>query len=64
MKESDFVEAKIKNTSEYKTIALEETYKFLEATADGLTDSEVKIRLEKFGYNEIIEKKNNPLCQR
>ena len=57
------MENKIKNTAEYKTISLEETYKFLETTADGLSDSEVKNRLEKFGYNEIVEKKNNLLLE-
>ncbi|HQT91035.1 MAG TPA: HAD-IC family P-type ATPase, partial [Candidatus Kryptobacter bacterium] len=57
------MESKIKNTSEYKTISLEETYKFLETTADGLSDSEVKNRLEKFGNNEIVEKKRHPLLE-
>ena len=52
-----------KNTSEYKNITLEETYKFLETTADGLSDSEVKLRLEKFGNNEIVEKKQNYLLE-
>ncbi|MGA2297286.1 MAG: plasma-membrane proton-efflux P-type ATPase [FCB group bacterium] len=59
MKESVFVEYKIKNTSEYKNISLEETYKFLDTSADGLSDSEVKNRIEKFGNNEIPEKKQN-----
>lgn len=57
------MELKIKNTTEYKTISLEETYKFLETTADGLSDSEVKVRLEKFGKNEIVEKKQNSLLE-
>ena len=57
------MENKIKNTSEYKTISLEETYKVLETTADGLSDSEVKNRLEKFGNNEIVEKKRNSLFE-
>jgi H+-transporting ATPase len=53
----------VRKTSEYKNISLEETYKFLETTADGLSDSEVKIRLEKFGNNEIVEKKQNYLLE-
>ena len=57
MKVSVFVESKIKNTAEYKKISLEETYKFLESTVEGLSDSEVKNRLEKYGNNEIVEKK-------
>jgi H+-transporting ATPase len=52
-----------KNTSEYKKISLEETYKFLETTAGGLSDSEVKNRLEKFGNNEIVEKKRNSILE-
>ena len=59
MKVSVFVESKIKNTAEYKKISLEETYKFLESTVEGLSDSEAKNRLEKYGNNEIVEKKKN-----
>ena len=54
---------KIRNTSEYKKSSLEETIKFLETTAEGLSDSEVKNRLEKFGNNEIAEKKQNSLLE-
>ncbi len=63
MKGSAFVDSKTKNTSEFKKISLEETYKLLETTADGLSDSEVKNRLEKFGNNEIVEKKQNSLLK-
>jgi len=54
---------KTKSTSEYKSISLEETYKSLETTVDGLSDSEVKSRLEKFGYNKIVKDKRNPLFE-
>ena len=57
------MENKIRNTAEYKKISLEETYKYLETTADGLSDSEVKNRIEKFGNNEIVEKKRHPLLE-
>ncbi|MCL4481296.1 MAG: plasma-membrane proton-efflux P-type ATPase [Bacteroidetes bacterium] len=57
------MDLKIRATSEYKRISLEETYKFLETTADGLSDAEVKNRLGKFGYNEIVEKKRHPLLE-
>ena len=57
------MDSKVRSTSEYKNISLEETFKFLEASADGLSDPEVKNRLEEFGYNEIVEKKNNPLLE-
>src|SRR5664280_3435396 len=57
------MDLKVRATSEYKNISLEETYKFLETTAEGLSDSEVKIRLEKFGNNEIIEKQQNTFLE-
>ncbi|MCX6168420.1 MAG: plasma-membrane proton-efflux P-type ATPase [Ignavibacteriales bacterium] len=57
------MESNIKNTSEFKKISLEEMYKLLETTADGLSDSEVKIRLEKFGNNEIVEKKQSSFLE-
>src|ERR1035437_5766436 len=57
------MDLKVRATSEYKNITLEETYKFLETTADGLSDSEVKIRLVKFGNNEIEEKKQNSILE-
>ena len=50
------------STSEYKKIPLEETLKLLESSVNGLTDSEVRKRLEVFGYNEIVDKKNNAFC--
>src|ERR1035437_661458 len=57
------MEFKIRNTTEYKKISLEETYKLLGTTAEGLSDSEVKNRLEKFGYNELVETKQNSFLE-
>ena len=57
------MDTKVRATSEYKSISLEETCKILETTADGLSDAEVKNRLEKFGTNEIVEKKQNSLLE-
>jgi len=54
---------KVRATAEYKDISIEDTYKFLETTADGLSDAEVKNRLEIFGTNELIEKKTNPFLE-
>jgi H+-transporting ATPase len=50
---------KVRSTSEYKKISLEETLRFIETSIEGLSDSEVKKRLEIFGYNEIAEKRKN-----
>ncbi len=54
---------KIRNTSEYNKVSVEETLRLFETTADGLSESEVRNRLEIFGYNEIAEKKQNPLLE-
>jgi H+-transporting ATPase len=54
---------KIRGTSEYKGISVEEALSLLEASANGLTESEAKSRIEKFGHNEIVEKKRNPLFE-
>jgi H+-transporting ATPase len=51
----------IKNTSEYKDISVAETLKIVHSLNNGLTESEVKLRLQKFGFNEVSEKKQNSL---
>jgi H+-transporting ATPase len=53
----------VKNTSEYRAISTEEAMGLLGASSDGLTDSEVKRRLQIYGFNEIPEKKINPVVQ-
>jgi H+-transporting ATPase len=55
------MDLKIRATAEYKNISLEETFKFLEASDDGLQESEAQNRLKLFGYNEIAEEKRKPL---
>jgi H+-transporting ATPase len=57
------MDLKLRNTSEYKKISLEETLKFLETTTDGLSKSEMTNRLKIFGYNEIVAKKKNPFLE-
>ena len=55
--------SKLRSTSEYKEIPPEKTLKVLETSIDGLTDSEVGNRLKIFRYNEIVEKKTNPVLE-
>jgi H+-transporting ATPase len=50
----------VKKTSEYKQLTIEETIRLLETSVNGLTESEARNRLEKFGYNEVIEQQRNP----
>jgi H+-transporting ATPase len=48
-----------KPTSEYKNISLESAFKSLNSSGDGLNSADAGNRLDKFGYNELIEKKRN-----
>jgi H+-transporting ATPase len=57
------MDLKVRTTSEYKNISLEETFRFLEATVDGLQGSEAINRLKIFGTNEIVEEKRKPLLE-
>ncbi len=57
------MEVNLKPTSDYKQLSLEDTFKLLEATENGLTGVEVNDRLNKFGYNKTEEKKKNPIVQ-
>ena len=57
------MEQKLKPTSDYKQLSIEDTLKFLEVTENGLTEPEVKNRLNIFGYNKTEEKKKNPVIQ-
>ena len=52
---------KNKSTSDYKEVSIEETIGLLKTTMDGLTESEAKHRIERFGYNEIKEEKRHPV---
>ena len=48
-----------KVTSDYEKLAVEDAIRLLQATKEGLTDSEANLRIEKIGYNEVVEKKKN-----
>ncbi|MGQ9718465.1 MAG: plasma-membrane proton-efflux P-type ATPase [Nitrososphaerales archaeon] len=52
---------KARSTSEYRQISVEETIKLFETSMRGLTESEAKDRIEKFGYNEVVEKERSPI---
>jgi len=53
----------LKKTSEYKKIPVEETLRLLRTSTDGLTESEAKKRIERFGCNEVVEKEKNPILE-
>jgi H+-transporting ATPase len=57
------MDTRIKNTVDYKKISPEETFRSLESSLNGLSVLEAGTRLEQFGYNEIVEKKKNPVLE-
>lgn len=48
------------SVEEMKEMSVEDTFSFLSSSTNGLSSSEAKSRLDKFGFNEIPEKKINP----
>lgn len=47
-------------TPDFKGISVEETTRLLETSANGLTGTQVNERLNRFGFNEVVEKESNP----
>jgi H+-transporting ATPase len=54
---------KLRSTPEYKNISIEETLTLLNTSAEGLSESEAGSRLNQFGFDEIVEKKENPFLE-
>lgn len=46
-----------------KDIGIDELMKRLGTTKEGLSNEEARNRLEKFGYNEVVERKESPLLK-
>jgi len=53
----------MKTTSEFEEISIKEALKLLQTSAEGLAETEVKRRIQTFGYNEIPEKRKKPLLE-
>ncbi len=51
----------IRHTAEYGSLNLEETFRLLDSTADGLHESDAIARTAQFGYNEIAEPRSGAL---
>ena len=51
------------NGTAWYQLSVEETFKLLDADNAGLTSSEAKVRLGKYGYNELEVKKQGPLIR-
>lgn len=54
---------KIIETKESKKLSTEELYKKYSSGENGLTSTSAKEKLEKYGYNELSEKKVNPILK-
>jgi len=54
---------KIKGTSEYQEISVEEALSLLRASVNGLSEAEAEERLKRFGENKIEEEKRSPLVE-
>ena len=48
---------------EVKITLIDDLYKKLQTTENGLSDSEAQERLKIFGKNELIERKINPILK-
>jgi H+-transporting ATPase len=51
----------LKSSSEYKDLSTEDALKLFNSSMGGLTESEAALRIQKFGFNEVAEKRGNPL---
>ncbi len=48
---------------ELKKLSIEEAFRRLDTAAEGLSDAQAKQRAEKYGYNELPEKRESPLSE-
>ena len=51
------------DSKDFKSMTIEDTFRELQTSRNGLTTEEAKKRLDKYGYNEIPEKKVNPVIK-
>ncbi|HMK83105.1 MAG TPA: plasma-membrane proton-efflux P-type ATPase [Candidatus Bathyarchaeia archaeon] len=53
----------IKKSSDYGQLTLADAFTLTHSSSSGLTDSEAKIRIQKFGFNEIPEKRRSAVVE-
>jgi H+-transporting ATPase len=53
----------LKSSLDYKRLSIEGTLKALDTSLNGLSEEEVRRRIEKYGYNEVKEGKKNPVLE-
>jgi H+-transporting ATPase len=54
---------KVKSTSEYGEISVGEAIALLQTSTNGLTESEARKRVDKFGRNEVVQKERSPILE-
>jgi H+-transporting ATPase len=54
---------KIRSTDDYRKIPIQEVLCLLETSAEGLSESEARNRIQTFGYNEVAEKRSSPILE-
>jgi len=52
-----------KNTDDFKQISIEDSFKILESSPEGLSTTEAQRRIAVYGYNAIKEKQKNPVLK-
>jgi len=57
------MDLKLRSTSDFKDLSLEESLQRLETSRDGLTQTEAIKRIAIFGYNEITKKSETLLMK-
>src|SRR5208337_3758284 len=50
----------IKTTADFADLPIGDAYSALSTSTNGLSDNEAKRRINKYGYNELLEKRKNP----
>src|SRR5208282_2339128 len=53
----------IKKTSDYGQVSLGDAFRLTHSSSGGLTDSEAKMRIQTFGFNEITEKRRSAVVE-
>jgi H+-transporting ATPase len=49
-----------KATADFAKVSIDDAYRALISSSNGLTEDETKERIDKLGYNELSEKRRNP----
>jgi H+-transporting ATPase len=52
-----------RKTSEYGQVSVEEALELLESSTKGLTESQARNRIDRYGRNEVVEKEKNPVLE-